>query len=113
MVRLLGDHQRHPVLARDPHRVPAAGFGDPLAERILPVEVQTAAAFADDAAIRLRVHFVGEKLIDVERQELDTVGIDAAQVGGDEAGSGDFGLVARDAGPLENGFAELRQVGYR
>ena len=46
----------------------------------------------------------------LERQQLDAVGIHAAQVGGNQAGGGDLGFVARHSGALQNGFAEMRQI---
>ena len=102
-----------PCCLRDPHGVPAAGLRHPLAQPVLPVEMQAAAAFRNHPAVGLRVHLTGQQLIDVERQQLNAVGIDAAQVGGNQAGGRDLRLVAGHSGPLQNGFAEMRQFGNR
>ena len=113
MVRFPGDDQPHPVPARQAHGVRAAGFRHPLAQPILPVEMQATAALGDHPAIGLGVHLAGQQLIDVERQQLNAVGIHAAQVGGNQAGGGDLGFVARHSGALQDGFAEMRQFGDR
>ena len=87
-----------PCLAGDADGVAAAGFRDPLADPVLPVEQQARTAFGNHAALRVRVHFARQQLIDVEGQQLDAVRIDAAQVGGDQRSRHDGGLVRRHAG---------------
>ena len=59
------------------------------------------------------VHFAGQELIDVEGQQLDSVGIHPAQIGRHQAGGGDFGFVAGNARTLQDRFAEFRQFDHR
>ena len=106
MVRLAGDYKPHAVLARQANGVLAADVRHPLAEGGLPIEVQTAAALADDGTLGFAIDFAGEKLFDIEGQELDAVGIDAAEIGRDQAGGGDGGFVFGNGSGFEDSLAE-------
>ena len=88
---------------------PAASLRHPLADAVLPVEVQATAGLAEHPPVGQRVHFAGQQLVDVERQELDPVGVHAAQVGGYQAGGGHPRLVRRNSRALQDGFAEAGQ----
>ena len=96
-----------------PHGVAAADIGHPLADAVLAVEREAGADFGDHAAIGPRVHFTGQQLVDIKGQELDAVRIHAAQIGGNQTGGGDCGLVRRHARGFQYALAEGREVSDR
>jgi hypothetical protein len=62
----------------------AAGLCNPLTQRILRVEHEAGAALRHHPAAGLRVHFSSQNLLDIEGKQLQSVGIDSPQVGGDQ-----------------------------
>jgi len=75
----------------------------------LRVEHETRSAFRNHLAIGFRVHFAEQNLLDVERQQLQAVGIDAAQIGGDQGFGGDAGLIGGHPGCHQDFSGKLGQ----
>jgi hypothetical protein len=69
----------------------ATDLRNPLAQRILRVENETAAAFRNHPAVGFGVHFRGQNLLYIKGEQLQSVRIDAPQIGGDQGLGGGGG----------------------
>ena len=111
MIGFARHHQRHPMWLRDAEGMIAADLGARLSDAVLAVVGQAAAGFAHDAAHRIAIHVARFHLLDVVGQQLDAMGIDAAQIGGDERcchqSRRGFGDVKRFQNPLREASQRL------
>ena len=111
MVGFARRNHADPVLPGDADSVFAAGVGHPLSQPVLAVEGEAAPAFGDNPPVGEGIHPAGQQLLDVVRDQLDAVGIHAAQVGGDQGGGGDRRLVGGHSRARQDALGEGRQGG--
>ena len=91
----------------------AAGGGDDLAESVFAVVDHGAAAFVGDAALSADVDVPVLDVGEVEEDQLDAVGVDAAQVGGDQRVADEGGMGRGDTAGFEHGGGEAAQAVVR
>ena len=81
MVGLAGHHHRHAVLFRDADTMRAADFRDPLSDSVFSVVEQARAHLGDHVTVGDLAHVARLQLLDVVGQQLDSMRIDAAEIG--------------------------------
>ena len=84
VIRFARHYHRCPVRVGQPDRMTAADLRDPLADAKFSVVAEAAGVFARDVAVSFYVDVAHLNLFEVIGQQLQTVRIDAAQVGGHE-----------------------------
>ena len=91
MARFARRHRGGSVLAREPDRMVAAIARDDLTNTVFAVERETTAALMNDTSLRIAVDPAVANRLEVERQELKSVRVDAAKVGGAQGHSDEVG----------------------
>ncbi len=73
-------HHGYALRPGNPHGVPAAHLGHPLAQLFCPSNIRHEPHLGNHTPVGEGIHFPGQQLVDIERQQLYAMRIHAAQI---------------------------------